>query len=214
MMKEGRKGFTLVELLIVIVVIGILAGMMMLSSTEAVTSAKATKIISDMKNLQKAVLAWYLDNYDRFIWATDGSGTGGKGNGYKLDGNKEIHTYLNSHPEEIQRYFSSNFKLSDGLLHSGNKQTYDSFYATVGGFSVYMGESNTRCYVVYKISDDDKKQDQSRLREKLLGRAKSAGLLSYDYTNRPKGKKAQIYDGGNYVFMEVFRLEDDETRRK
>ena len=208
MMKEWRKGFTLVELLIVIVVIGILAGMMMLSSTEAVTSAKATKIISDMKQLQKAVLAWYLDNYDRFVWASDGSK-----NGYKLDGNQEIHTYLNSHPEEIQRYFSSNFKLSDGLLHSGNKQTYDSFYATVGGFSVYMGESNTRCYVVYKISDDDKKQDQSRLREKLLGRAKSAGLLSYNYS-RSKGNKAQSYDGGNHVFMEVFRLEDDEKRRK
>lgn len=41
-----RKAFTLVELLIVIVVIGVLAAMMMLSSNEAVSSAKAAKIIS------------------------------------------------------------------------------------------------------------------------------------------------------------------------
>ena len=211
-MKGGRsvthRGFTLIELLIVIVVIGILSTMMMFSSTEAADSAKATKIVSDLKMLQRAVLAWYLDNYDRFIWATDGTK-----NGYKLDGNQEIHTYLNSHPKEIQRYFSSNFKLSDGILHSGGNKKYDSFYATLGGFSVYMGEGNTVCYVVYKISDDDKKKDQNRLRDKLMGRAKSAGLLSYDY-NRAKGKKAQSYDRGNYVFMEVFRFDDDEKRRK
>ncbi len=68
-----------------------------------------------------------------------------------------------------------------------------------------MGEQNTICYVLYKISDDSSKKDQSRLREKLMGRAKSAGLLSYNYS-RGAGKKAQDYDGGNHVFMEVFRL--------
>ena len=54
-----KKGFTLVELLIVIVVIGILSAMMMLSSTEAVSSAKVARIISDLTNWKKAVLAWY-----------------------------------------------------------------------------------------------------------------------------------------------------------
>ena len=51
------KAFTLVELLIVIVVIGVLSAMMMLSSTEAVSSAKATKIISDLRNLKTAMIA-------------------------------------------------------------------------------------------------------------------------------------------------------------
>lgn len=59
-----REGFTLVELLIVIVVIGVLSAMMMLSSTEAVSSAKAADIISDLRNLKTAALAWYADNLD------------------------------------------------------------------------------------------------------------------------------------------------------
>ena len=59
-----REGFTLVELLIVIVVIGVLSAMMMLSSTEAVSSAKAADIISDLRNLKTAALAYYADHLD------------------------------------------------------------------------------------------------------------------------------------------------------
>ncbi len=59
-----REGFTLVELLIVIVVIGILSAMMMLSSTEAVSSARANNIIANLRNLKTAALAWYVDSLD------------------------------------------------------------------------------------------------------------------------------------------------------
>ena len=61
-----RKGFTLVELLIVIVVIGILSAMMMLSSTEAVTSAKVSNIVSNLRNLKTAALSLYTDSMDFF----------------------------------------------------------------------------------------------------------------------------------------------------
>ena len=59
-----REGFTLVELLIVIVVIGILSAMMMLSSTEAVSSARASNIVSNLRNLKTAALSWYIDSLD------------------------------------------------------------------------------------------------------------------------------------------------------
>ena len=68
MKKRAKlKGFTLVELLIVIVVIGVLSAMMMLSSTEAVSSAKAAKVINNLRQLKTAALSWYMDNYDKVI---------------------------------------------------------------------------------------------------------------------------------------------------
>ena len=65
-----RRGFTLVELLIVIVVIGVLSAMMMLSSTEAVSSARASNIVSNLRNLKTAALAFYIDHVDSYDLST------------------------------------------------------------------------------------------------------------------------------------------------
>lgn len=68
MLKRKSKGFTLVELLIVVIIIGILAGMMMLSTGSATAKAEATKIVSDMRNLKAAAVMYYADNS---VWTTD-----------------------------------------------------------------------------------------------------------------------------------------------
>jgi general secretion pathway protein G len=56
-----RGGFTLVELLIVIMIISILAGMMLLSTGSATDGAEATKIVNDLRNLKSAALLYYGD---------------------------------------------------------------------------------------------------------------------------------------------------------
>ena len=57
-MKKARKGFTLVELLIVITIIAMLGTLMLVSGTDAQNAAKAVKINEGFRNLTAAVLMY------------------------------------------------------------------------------------------------------------------------------------------------------------
>ena len=63
---NSRPGFTLVELLVVIVTIGILTSGILLSGGAATSSARAVNIVNDLRGMKEAVLMLYLDNMDKF----------------------------------------------------------------------------------------------------------------------------------------------------
>ena len=63
-MKKAKKGFTLVELLIVIAVLGALAASMSLSAKDATPKAQAARILNDFKILKTAVMLYNFDSRD------------------------------------------------------------------------------------------------------------------------------------------------------
>lgn len=70
--KARKSGFTLVELLIVIMIIAILAGMMLLATGSATDSATATKIINDLRAMKSASLLLYMEENQSWDFAKDG----------------------------------------------------------------------------------------------------------------------------------------------
>ena len=63
-MKRVRKGFTLVELLIVIAIIGTLAAMVTLSSSGATAQAKATTVLTGFKSIRSAIAMYSVASGD------------------------------------------------------------------------------------------------------------------------------------------------------
>ncbi len=189
-MVSKRKGFTLVELLIVIVVIGILSAMMMLSSTEAVTSAKASNIVSDLRNMKTAALALFVDKLDN--WEDTTNATGPK---FKDDTNTNESTVL--------KYMNATNSSTSGT--SGSYNDYGIATTKESGKSY----SDAKWYVYCKVAD-------RRVGEKLAGRAKSVGLWNGDkltattdgtcgtITEAPTDNyTAPAANDTNYVLMEV-----------
>ncbi|WP_455656065.1 prepilin-type N-terminal cleavage/methylation domain-containing protein [Phascolarctobacterium sp.] len=61
-MLKSRKGFTLVELVIVIAIIGILAGIAIPYYTDATATARGAKIVADMATIQEAYTMYLAKN--------------------------------------------------------------------------------------------------------------------------------------------------------
>lgn len=56
---KNQKGFTLVELVVVIAIIGILAGIAVPRFLDATASARGAKIVADMRTIQAAEVIYY-----------------------------------------------------------------------------------------------------------------------------------------------------------
>ena len=63
-MKKMRKGFTLLELLVVIGVMGILSSTAMIAGQQTTNAARATNIADNLEKIASAMMMFYSDNAD------------------------------------------------------------------------------------------------------------------------------------------------------
>lgn len=70
--RDVSKGFTLVELLITVIIIGILAGSLVVGFGQMRAKVTATKIISDLRTMRSGLVLYHSDTG---TWPTGGAGT-------------------------------------------------------------------------------------------------------------------------------------------
>lgn len=195
-------------LLIVIVVIGVISAMMILSSAEAITTAKAAKIIANLHTLRKAVEQWYADNRDKV--EQDGRVNLNVTSTPVRPVQEWEETYL-----QLSRYID-NIDRSEINIHmktqpdknTGNSNTYltEGCYGVCDGGRVFVWNEGTKkweqtehhrnaWYVGYRF-----KEGEEKVREKIRGRMASAGV----FFGTPDAHKDTYNDNSAAVWMRVF----------
>lgn len=74
--KRSQKGFTLVELLVVISIIGVLATLVLLQLSSARARARDTKRIADVNQIRTSVESYFEDNNGTYPTAIDSTSIG------------------------------------------------------------------------------------------------------------------------------------------
>lgn len=80
-MKKFRKAFTLVELLIVVIIIGILATLIVVSYNGARAKARDSVRKTDLRNIETAMNRYYLEFNTYFVKNKAGTYSGWRGSG-------------------------------------------------------------------------------------------------------------------------------------
>ncbi len=186
-----KKGFTLVELLIVIVVIGVLSAMMMLSSTEAVSSAKATNIINNLRNWKTAALEWYADH-------TDIVNDKGKIKTSDTDNSYSGNFAANVKAKDILPYLGAGLKEDGDNVKDSSGGVYQTDFAEVNNKHIWC--------IIYTMPTEDE-----RIKEKLEARAANVLLRNKAVNNSDKGRYTAAQATGVWakaVAIEVIQFDN------
>ena len=185
-MAASRKGLTLIEALIVVVVIAILAALGYMGVEEYVASAKATKIIMNLHTLKKALWAWYADNSNKVM--PDGRVKMGTGNPQPIQ-NAQNSLNLNRY---LKRLGASKIKFqpatTEKITIEGTNKSFsrgvtdlekgcygvcdDGTTVTIKDNNFEAKENRNIWYVGYRFQENE-----GKVREKIRGRMKASGGL-------------------------------------
>lgn len=201
-----RKGVTLISMLIVIAILGILAAMIFMSSSEAIATARAAAIIANLNTLKKAAVQWYVNNRDK----VQPDGRVKIGNTTKpvqewTDTELNLSSYLSgtgasnlqfTKPAESGEFKDTGTKVTKmekgdyGLYDGGtvSKQNED------GSWTEKVEYHRNAWYVGYRFMDGEEK-----VKEKVRGRMKSSGV--FFATTDVHQDNLNDYDA---VWMQVF----------
>ena len=76
---RAKSGFTLVEILIVVVILGILAAIVIPQFTEASTEAKTSSLATDLQSMRSQIELYKIQHNDNLPGVNNGTHSGGAG---------------------------------------------------------------------------------------------------------------------------------------
>jgi len=185
--RGARKGFTLVELLIVIIIIGILAGAMMMVAGRSRDTAEATRIISDLRTMKSAVLVWLADaSVPDETW----------------DNLDEDPTPLNAYLDKPLTV-GNDYRFEKGTVKVSRITGYgaDGNDADTDPDPIYGDVTDTAWILGYDLTNVS-----SGVKAHLAGQAKSVGLYKDKNIDLTHGATGSFYDGApdaNTVYVVV-----------
>ena len=88
---KAKKGFTLVEILIVVVILGILAAVVIPQFTEASTEAKTSSLCTDLQTMRSQIELYKIQHNDNLPGVANGTHTATAGFAASLTGQTDIY---------------------------------------------------------------------------------------------------------------------------